>query len=75
MKKPIRDGIAELGIELCRCADRVTSEAKEHAFKALDGDEKAATAARECKAMAAAYMIATEKVDDLRRALERNEFC
>ena len=55
-------------------ADRSTEEAKTHALNALDGNESARQSALECRNFAAAYMLATKRVDDLRIAIERGEF-
>lgn len=75
MKKTVRDAICDLGIELCKMADRSTEQAKIHALSALDEinvDDR--RAALEHRAMAGAYMVAVKRVDELRFAIERGDF-
>lgn len=61
-------------MELCRCVDRANAQAKEHALKAIDGDQKELIAAKEHRAMATAYECAMKRVDELRFAIERGDF-
>lgn len=68
--KPIRDALCDLSLSLCKMADSCTAHAKDHALAALDGDKNAEIQARAGTAKAGAYMLACEKVDDLRRQLE-----
>jgi hypothetical protein len=74
MSKTIKDAVADVGMELCRCVDRANMMAKEHAFKALDGDQTEAAKAREYRAQASAYETAMKQVDGLRFAIERGDF-
>ena len=73
MKKTIRDALSDLEISLCKMADLATGNAKSSALKSLDGDTAAELEARKLKAKADAYMLACEKVEDLRRAVESGE--
>ena len=68
--KPIRDALVELGQSLDRMATSSMNLAKENALDALDGDTKAEIKAHAAKARSAAYTLAMEKVDDLRREVE-----
>jgi hypothetical protein len=71
--KPIRDALLELGQSLDRMAIRAITNAKDDALAALDGDPKATANAKSNRARHEAYILAMEKVDDLRRALERGD--
>lgn len=71
--KPIHDALCDLSLSLCKMADSSTAHAKDHALTALDGDKNAELQARAGKAKSEAYMLACEKVDDLRRAVERGD--
>jgi hypothetical protein len=73
-KKKIRQALVELSQDLNNAATRSHAEAGEHAIKALGGDTDAREAARDCLAFKAAYGLASAKVDNLRRNLERGEF-
>jgi hypothetical protein len=73
MKKPIRDAIVEIGQSLDRMAISSMEHAKSHALNALKGDQKATEQAWAGMAKSEAYRLACEKVDDLRRALERGD--
>lgn len=74
MKKPIRDAVADLGMQFCKLADNATRVAKEYALDALDGDAAARDKALLYRNTAAAYMDAVAKVDELRLAIERGDF-
>jgi hypothetical protein len=74
MKKTIRDGVANLGMSICRMADGATAQAKEYALDALDGDAKAQSKALEYRAQSKAYMSAVKAIDELRIAIERGDF-
>ena len=68
--KPIRDALVELGQSLDRMATRAIANAKDDALAALDGDPKATANAKANRARHEAYILAMEKVDDLRREVE-----
>lgn len=74
MKKTIRDGVADLGMSICRMADGATAQAKEYALDALGGDTKAQGKALEYRAAAKAYTNAVKTIDELRIAIERGDF-
>lgn len=68
--KPIRDALVELGRSLDSMATSNMNLAREHALDALDGDREAEIKAHATKSRSAAYKLAMEKVDDLRREVE-----
>lgn len=74
MSNSIKDAVADVAMRLSRSVDRVTAQAKEHAFKALDGDPSEMLGAKECRAMASAYENAMKIVDELRFAIDRGDF-